>query len=491
MAEEGNGPERSLRHQVGQGLRWSFIGQILNRFGIFGSGIVLARLLAPEDFGVYAVTLVALNILGAINELGVIPAIVRWQGDPEEAAGTGITLALGFSIFLYLLVFAFASPFAAALDAPEAAGVLRLIGLTLVVDGASSVSQAMLHRTFRQDQQTVSTTAGMMVYVVVAVVLAATGAGPWSIAWGRVAGSAVTGGMFIAFAPFRPKPSFDRVVAREILRFGAPLAASAQVSEAVLNIDYLVVGNVLGTATLGVYLLAFNLSSWPVSLVSTAIAQVSFAGFSRLVHDRMRLRAAFTRAFGLAAAGTLPLTVVVAVLGPEVIDFVYGPKWLPAVTPLRFLLVLGGLRVLMDLVFDLLAADGRSSANLRIRLVWLAVLAPALLIGADAEGLRGVGVGHMCAAALTMPILLLAGRRSGVEIKALGRHIVRPVVGALLAAGAMLALRPVTSGNLLRLVVLGGIGAVVYIVTVLPANPLLTLRQRPTQEPLVDPRSGS
>lgn len=472
--DDGAGEQRTLGQQVGRGLSWSLAGQLVNRLAIFGSGIVLARILAQEDFGVYAVALLVVNVLGAINELGVIPAVVRWSGDLRRAAATGTTMATGFSLALFGLVWVTAPGFAAAVNTPEATGVVRLIAFTLVVDGASGVSQALLHRTFAQRQQTIAETLGNVVYVAVAVVLAVQGAEAWSIAWGRVLGSVVTGGLFVVYAPFRCRPGFDRSIAWSMGRFGIPLALSALVWEGVLNLDYLVVGRVLGTASLGVYLLAFNLSSWPVSTVSMAVAKVSFAGFSRLVEDRARFTAAFVRSFGVAVSATAPLVVVLTLLAPEVIRFVYGEKWLAAAPVVRFLLVLGGLRVLTELMFDFVAADGRSDRNLWLRLTWLVALVPALFVGAQVDGIRGVGAAHVVVALVVVtPLLLRLLTRSGVEVSALARQLVRPLIGAAASLAAMLALLPFVSGDLLRLVLVGGLGGLVYTAVILPGNELV------------------
>src|SRR5690606_35097745 len=75
----------SLGQAVGRGLTWSLGGQIVMRLLSFGTGVVMARLLVPDDFGAFAVALLAVNVLSAVNELGTIPAVVRWKGDPEEA----------------------------------------------------------------------------------------------------------------------------------------------------------------------------------------------------------------------------------------------------------------------------------------------------------------------------------------------------------------------------------------------------------------------
>lgn len=466
--------ERSLGQAVGRGLTWSLGGQIVMRLLSFGTGIVMARLLVPEDFGAFAVALLAINVLSALNELGTIPAVINWKGDPEEAVPTGMTLACLGSVVAYLVVWFGAPAFASNFTSPEAVSVLRVFGLTILLDGVNAMPQAILYRSFRQAEFAVAELAGTVGYAVIGIWLAWAGTGALSMAWGRVAGAVITAGLFYAMLRFRPRFGFDRAIARQLLAFGMPLGLSHLVAESVINIDYYVVGAVLGTTTLGFYLLAFNLSSWPVSTISYAVQKVSFAAFSRLVDDKERLAQGFSRSMGVALTVTLPCLALLIVLTPEVIGFLYGDRWLPAAIAARLLLLLGGVRVLMDLMFDLVAADGRSHTTLMLRLLWLAALVPALFAGAHLDGLRGVGTAHVIVAlVVVLPLLLRIVRATGVPLRGLTAQVVRPVLATAAAVGVMLLLMPFVGGHLVRLVLIGGVGGVVYLAAVVPANPLI------------------
>jgi O-antigen/teichoic acid export membrane protein len=478
----------SLGRLVGRGLSWSLLGQVATRAGSFLAGIALARLLAPEDFGALAVALVAVNLLGACNELGVVPAVVRWKGDVRAAARTGMTLALLGSVAAYAVAFVGAPHLAALMSSDAATSMLRVLALTLVIDGVVAIPQALLYRSFRQAEMAAAEALGMVVFIVVAIGLAAVGIGAMSMAWGRLAGSAATGLLYVRRQPFPGSPRFDVGHARALLVFGVPLGLSHLVWEGVLNVDYLVVGQILGPATLGIYLLAFNLSNWPVSIISVAVQRVSFAAFSHLVQDRDRLPAAFCRSFGVAVTATVPLVVVVVVLAPEVVRVLYGEQWSAAATAVQFLLVLGGLRVLLDLMFDLLAADGRSMANMAVRSLWLVSLVPALWVGARLDGIRGAGVAHVLVAVLVvLPTMLVALARSGITARLLAGAAARPVVAGASTAVTMVLGLQFIDGDLARLVVVGGLGVAVYAVGIGVRNPLVrwTWQQvRPTAQSL-------
>jgi O-antigen/teichoic acid export membrane protein len=473
--DEQQAPPRSLGSSVTRALGWSTLAQILGRVFNLGVGLVLARLLTKEDFGVYAVALVAINLLIVVNDLGIISAIIRWQGDVRKVAGTAATVSLVFSAFVFAAAFAAAPAFAEAMGSPEATNMVRVIAVAILVDGWSAVPQAVIVREFRNDRLALAELGGFFAGVPVTIGLALAGAGPWSIVAGRVVTAVVVAAIVFISAPFRVRPSFDGADAVALVRFGAPLALSAVVAQAVLNVDYIVVGRTLGAEDLGVYLLAFNLSSWPANIITTAVARVAFAGFSRLAEDRSRLATAIPRAIGVAIAVLVPMVTTLAVLAPEVIEFLYGKKWAPAATPLRFLLILGGMRIVMDLLVDLTIADGRPRTALAVRSVWLVAVVPALAVGAEADGLRGVGVAHvLVAGVVVLPLLLLDARRSGVRPVDLGRQAVRPLLSGAAATAAAVAAVPLVPGVVPRLVVAGAAGGVAYLVTFVPRNPLVT-----------------
>lgn len=473
VEDEGRGTG-SLGHKVSRALGWSTLAQVLGRVGSFAVGIVLARLLTQEDFGVYAVALVAINLLIVVNDLGVIAAVIRWQGDVRQAAGTAATLSLAFSAAIFGAVLLAAPAFADAMGSPQATNLVRVIAVAILVDGWSAVPQAVLVRQFRNDRLALAELVGFLAGTPAAIGLAIAGAGPWSIVAGRVVTAVVVALVVVASAPFRVRPAWDRAIGTGLVRFGAPLALSALVSQAVLNVDYIVVGRALGSVELGVYLLAFNLSSWPASLVSTAVARVAFAGFSRLVEDRDRLATAFPRSVGVALSVLVPIVVLLAVLAPEVIGFLYGERWLPAATPLRFLVLLGGMRIVIDLLVDLTIADGRPRVALAVRAAWLAAVVPALAVGADAGGLRGVGIAHvLVAGTLVLPLLVLDARRSGIPATALARQAVRPLLAGAVAAGVTAAVLAMVPGVFPRLALAGGAGGVAYLVALVPRNPLV------------------
>ncbi|HET9051069.1 MAG TPA: lipopolysaccharide biosynthesis protein [Candidatus Dormibacteraeota bacterium] len=475
----GGGPEpaSTLGSKVLSSFRWSLASTVVSRLATVLTGIALARILAPADFGAYAVALVGLTTILSLNDIGLAATIVRWPGDVDRIGATATTVVLGASAALYGVLFLVA-PFAAdALHAPESTGVLRLLGLAVLVDGVAAVPTVVLTRSFLQDRRAVADLAGLVTGTAVTIVLALLGEGAWSLAWGRLVGNATVAAVVVALSPSRYRPGLSLPLARELLGFGLPLAAASMITVAIVNVDYIVVGRVLGPVALGFYVLAFNLASWPASLALVTIRRVSLAGFAALQHDHAALEAAFARGFALLVAVAFPISVLLAALAGPLVGLLYGSRWEPSTAPLRLLALAGGLRVAVELMEDLLVAVGRPRTVFWIYCAWFATLILALAVGAEAGGLSGAAWGRLVVtAAVVTPAFLWATRRAGIRAGEVLPLLRRPLVAtALCAAVAAVLVEVVTSSNLARLVVAGAAATGVYALTVYPMRRLLSV----------------
>ena len=376
------------------------------------------------------------------NEMGVSLAVVRWEGDIRGIARTALTLSLASSAVLTALLFFFASSVATFLGSPGATSLIQLLSLCVLIDGFVCVPFSLINREFMQGRRLVVEAAGFVVTTAVTLLLAFAHLGAISFAWGNVAGNVVTLiGATIA-APFLVLPGWDRSRrARELLKFGMPLAGASLLVLGTLNVDSAIVSATLGPAALGFYQLAFNISSWPVQSISAAARRVSFAGFSRLAGSRELLADGFTKAAAILVALAIPACVLLITLSEPLIKTIYGARWTPAATSLSLLGVLGLLRVFYELAYDGLAAADRRPTLLVVQGLWLVVLIPVLLVGARTYGINGVSAGHVLVAVLVVgPAFLWSLRRIGITVGALLRRCLRPIIGGILMAVVSLAI---------------------------------------------------
>jgi PST family polysaccharide transporter len=453
--------------KAGRGLSWSLIGTVAVKLGNFAVSIVIARLLLPSDYGVYAVALAALHFVMHVNDVGIIAATVQWRGRIEDMAATASAMALAFSVAVFAAFWFLAEPFARLAGVPQAAGVVRVVTIAILIDGATAVRAGVIMREFRQDKLIKANAAGFVVGAAVTIGLAASMGGPYSFAWGNIAGAVVTGVLVMVWGRVPLRYGLDRAIARRLLVFGLPLAAGLGVEAVVLNADYVVVGHVLGATVLGFYLMAFNISSWIPTIVTTAVRYVSVAGFSRLAEkDSAQLSAGVERTIPLLLTGLVPAAVLLSTLARPLIEVVFGAQWLPSAGVLSVLMVLTAIKMLTDFAADILIGAGATRATLWINLCWALTLVPALVLGAHWGGAVGTAVAHVIIGlAIALPLTGFALHRAGVRLRAVGRRSVRPLLGGVLTVPVCLLLGQVPGPAAVPLVVAGLAGLGVYLTT--------------------------
>ncbi len=444
----------TLATRASRALGLNLLNTIVSRVGTFAIGIALARILGPEEFGTFAVALLALMAVLSFNELGVSLAIVRWPGDPKKIAPTVQTLCTASSVIFFLVAVALAPAFCAAMGSPDATGVVIVLAFSVVINGLVAVPAALLQREFRAGRRMVADQVMSWLGAIISIAGAAAGMGAMSLGVGRLVGAIAGASLFLFWEPVRF--GFDRRLARELLKFGLPLAGSSLVVFAVVYVDQFIVGSVIGPVALGFYVLAFNVSQWPVNIFSRPVRDVSPAAFARLQGDRPALRKAFLSSVGLLTAITLPVCLVVSGAAGPIVKVIYGPEWTQAATALAWLGVLAGLRILFELFYDFFVVLGSSRAVFAVQLAWLVALVPALYVGAQTAGIAGAAAAHVTVATLVvLPMYLRELHRAEIGWRPLLARIAAPLLSGTAAAVVALTAHELISPDFLALAVAG------------------------------------
>jgi PST family polysaccharide transporter len=474
IGDEGRSRDRTLGAVVRNSLGWTFANNVVGKSLTFISSLVLARLLVPREFGVFAIALVVYSLLISLNDVGISATIIRWPGDVDEVAPTATTLIFLTSLIFYGAFFVIAPYCCRLVGAPDATGVTRLLALAIIVDGIFAVPAAMLTRYFRQYRRTIADLVNAVVATVVSIVLALHGYGVWSLAWGRLLGNLVGSILCACFSERRYRPGFKLEAAKKLLQSGIPLLGTSIVTIGVFNVDYLTIGRILGPTALGYYVLAFNVSSWAISIFSFGIDRVSLPVFARLRGNPEALRLTFIRGMTFLCLVTFPICALMAAMNHPLILFMYGSRWAPSTAALGFLAIFAIVRISLDLAMDTLIAVGHSSSTLLLQSIWLIVLIPSLILGARLDGIAGVAIGHVIVGfVVVVPLYGAVIRRLGVSIRSLLEHLIWPLVGGGLSAVVSRTVAEHFHSPFVALVVGGSCGLVVYSLVVLPTRRIL------------------
>lgn len=435
--EPAGGSTDSLGRKVRRGAAWSTAEVAVARLGQFATTAIIARLMVPDDFGVFAVALVVHAIVVNISELGVSAALIR---DDDERAVKGAptvgTIAILSSVVLGALMALSAPVLAGLLGSPEAAGSLAVMALTLPLAGIAAVPAAFLRRHFRMDRLFLASGANMVATAVLVIPLAIAGWGPMALAWSWVAGQLMTSLIIMTYKPGQFRPGWDRSEAGRLVRFGLPLAGANILAFAVLNVDNVVIARTLTPEALGLYVMAFNISGWPMNVFGAVIRSISLPGFAHLQRDGQSMPQHFTQSLGTVATLTLPVCAILGGLAVPVVTAVYGDEWTGAAVALTGLCVLGAARILIELTADFLVTLGRTRAVFLAQVPWILALVAALVVLVRGHGIAGAGAAQaIVAVGLMVPIYLFLLRRVGVATTGVARVVLPPMFWALLSAG--------------------------------------------------------
>ncbi len=462
--------ERPLARRVRSGAAWSAGSVIVLRFANIAVMVVAARLVAPDKFGVFALAVTVQAMVATVAELGVAQAITRSDLDPDRIAPTVATISLTTSLLLGASMAATAMPLADMLGDPDAAGPIRVLAVNVALLGAFAVPGAQLQREFRQRRIFFANAVAYVPSSAALIVLAVVGDGAMAFAWSSVVRGLTTGVVLLLSVSRRYWPGFNREELPALLRFGLPLALANLLSQLLMNVDYVFIGRVRGAEQVWLYVLAFNIASWPIAVLGSTMNGVVVPAFSKVDRSLDTMTNALRRATSSVALVACPIAAMTMALSRPLVLTLYGDEWGRAAPVLTVLALYGVLSVCSLLFANVVIAMGRTMVLLVVQVAALLCLLPALALGVAAWDLVGIGWGHLAVVTcVTIPAYLTAIRTStGVSPAVPLRAIVRPLAAATVAAATAHLASGLVSESLFSLALGGTLGVLVYTVLAAP-----------------------
>lgn len=312
---------------TGRQAAWNYLIFGLSKSSTLIMTVVVARLLSPADFGLFALALLVVNLFDYVKDLGVGAALVQNRREWKHLAPTGLTLSVLFGILASAVLAGTAGITAGALNHPELASLIRVLAIGLLISSLSAIPAARLRRDLDFRRRILPEFLGALVKASLTIALAAEGMGVWSLAYGQLAGTVVTTILYWWVGRTTVRFGFDSDEARELVRFGIPVSAVTLLAFAIYNVDYLIIGFRLGDEQLGLYTLAYRLPELVVLNLCIVISEVLFSSLSRLQHDRPALAQHYLQVLSVVTALTAPISVALAAAAPFIIGTLYGATY--------------------------------------------------------------------------------------------------------------------------------------------------------------------
>jgi O-antigen/teichoic acid export membrane protein len=466
----GDGDVRTnaeLTEATASGLRWVTVARLGAEILLLGSMVVLARLIPPAAFGQFAIVIIVQELALSMPAEGIGSALVQRRSIGPEHLQGGLMLSLAVAAALISVTLALAAWVIAPLFGHDIAALVVLATPWFVLGAVYAIPVAVLRRRLDFRRLSILDLMSSLSRASVAIVLAAVaGLDAEALVLGNLAGMAAALGLALCFARV-PLPRWRPAAMRDLLPYGGPAALACVAWTGFRNCDYAIVAARLGTAQAGFYWRGFQLAVEYQRKISMVMSQMAFPVLARTagVEEMFALR---RRMVQLLTVVILPLLVSLVLLAPELVPWVFGPAWEPAVLPTQILAGAGAATVIIDAVGSVLMAEGRSRALLVYGIAHFGVYAAAVLLAAG-HGLAAVSVAAVLvhgAFVIVAYAVLLRGR-SGQALRLLWHDVRAAAVCcvALTAVAAPLewALRDAGAPAPVHLVAVCAAGAVAYL----------------------------
>lgn len=351
-----------LRSAALRGLRLTVISRPIIEVVLFASMVLLARLIPPAEFGRYAVALFVTQLLWVPSN-GIGTALVqRPKGGSREYLQTGFALCIILALVLAAFTLLSATFIVAPIFGERTAVLVRLLALAVPLTAPTTVSSAILARRLAFRRQAVLQLVNIVVSSGAQVGLALAGLDAKALVLGGLVGALVATILTCAYAP-PPMPRLRRSIARDIWTLGWPSALSAVSWAAFSNCDYAIIGARLGPVQAGYYFRAYTLGVDYQRKISQVLPNMGFPILARAsgADDRDALLRRMVRLITLLL---FPGLALLAILAPELVPVVYGPRWTPTVDPTQVIVAAGAAMIVVDATSSALMASGRSRALL-------------------------------------------------------------------------------------------------------------------------------
>lgn len=382
-------PSSGIQQRVAHAAVWSFGSKFGERVIEYGRLIVLARLLAPQDFGLLGVGLIAITAMESITEPGLIEGIIQRKGKVEKYLDVLWTVTIARYVVVASLLALLSPLIMRFFDAPNAQMILLAMAGAVLVNGFLNSGVVLLQKDLEFHKVGVGRLLPLLIATVVSISLALVLHNVWALVFGYMSKNMATVAVSYWIHPYRPRLSRRLDWARELFTFGRWIYFHRMLNAISSQADSIMLGGALGTANLGLYQMAQRTSIMPIREIPRGLSQVAFPVYSKMQHNIDGLRKAFMGVVEAITSLALPLAMIVVLLADEIVLFVLGDKWLQAAPAMRVLAMAGFVNGFITSGAALFNGVGKPWINLQIALLRAVVMLSVIFPMTSAMGLEG------------------------------------------------------------------------------------------------------
>ena len=465
MTSPESKPTSTLTQKTVRGVFWSYLSFLGGKGLNLISTIILARLLLPEQFGLIGYCLVVIQYVDIINSAGIDTALIARRENIREAANAAFVANMIFGALCFAITWVIAEPVSVFFRAPEIVPLFRALGLSLPLTGLGMVPDAMLKREMKFQTVLISDVTRNFMKGAVSIALALLGFGVWSLVWGQVFGVLTGSVLSWILAGWRPTWRFDPQATRSIVFFGFHIILLETAGAFRNNVDYLLVGRILGAASLGYYTMSYRIPELLIRSLNYVIGNVSLPALAMTKSDAGKMRRFYFGYIRFLSMFVFPVGVGLAFTAPVFIPLFLSEKWGPAIMPTSFISIALCVTALGYVPGVLYKAISRPDILNKLALIKMPI-AVLILWYATRWDIVGVAIGQIVIGLISVSMdMLVANAVMKYPLSDLFKAISPSFASTMSMATVLFMIRQVIpNADLVQLIVMVVLGGLTYFV---------------------------
>ena len=357
-----------LKQRTEKALIWSFVDKFGQQIIYFVSGIILANLLMPGDYGKIGVLTIFIVLSNILIDSGFSSALIRKKGATDSDYSTIFYFNLIISLFFYLILYFSATFISSYFEIPDLVNISRVLFLSIIFNSLGLIQQTRMFKEIRFTEYARINIAALTISSAFAIWLAANGGGVWALVVQTLGLSVLKTILLWFYGRWYPKLIFSISSIKEFLGYSANLLGTGVLNAVFNNIYPLIIAKSFSTSTVGFYTQAQKLQDIPSALIANIFRSVAFPVLSSINDDKPRLLRVFGKYIRTTAFFIFPIMMLLIVVAHPLIISLITDKWIHSVPMLQVLSLAGMFSPFIILYYDLFNTEGRSDINFKLEI---------------------------------------------------------------------------------------------------------------------------
>lgn len=388
-----------------KGATWIGALKFFSRASSILRTLVIARILSPSQFGIFGIATLSLSLVEIFTETGINVVLVQKKENIDNFINTAWAVSIIRGVLIFLLIFISADFVSSFFKSKESYSLLVLVSLVPLVRGFINPAIVKFQKDLKFHKEFYYRSSILTVETLASLLLVFLTKDPISLVWGMLIGAFFEVIIsFIVAQPF-PRVKFNKEIFKEIISQSKWITSSGIFNYLFSNGDNIMVGRVMGTSSLGIYDMAYNISLLPTTEIAEVVSKVTFPVYVQISDDRKRLRNAYLKTTFLIAALTTPIALAFLLFPSQLITIFLGEKWISAARILQVLSVFAFIIAVFSPVGSVFYAVKKQKYNFAISLIAFSVMIIIIYPLITQWGLVGAGIAAIIGSLAPLPLL--------------------------------------------------------------------------------------